>query len=184
MKTLIFNGSPRKKGNTAYLIEYLKDRLIGEVEVISAYESQIGGCIDCRFCWKNPKCAWPDWKEMDNKIREADNIIIASPIYFSEITGNLLKLLSKTQVYWSARILRKEDLFGKIKKGGTIITYAGHCDLPHPLKTARILLNNMNAREQFNPVISHDTDNVEARDDLEALKACEDLASFLNGSNQ
>ncbi len=181
MKTLIFNGSPRIKGNTAYLIDHVKGKLEGEVQVINAYGADIQGCIDCRYCWSHPRCAWPDWQAIDQSIREADHVLVASPIYFSELTGNLLKVLSKTQVYWSARVLRQEKLFSGVKKGGIILTYAGHCQLEHPLHTAKILLHNMNAWEIFPPVISGDTDNVEARDDGKALAECDALANFFNG---
>ena len=48
MKTLIFNGSPRKKGNTAALIEALSERLGGEIKIVRAYDGEIRPCIDCR----------------------------------------------------------------------------------------------------------------------------------------
>ena len=43
MKTIIFNGSPRKNGDTKAMIHYLKERLQGEVLVVDAYDSPIKG---------------------------------------------------------------------------------------------------------------------------------------------
>ena len=75
MKTLIFNGSPRKNGGTATLIHEFKKNLPGEINVVSAYQTNISPCVDCRYCWTdqehrarvypiilseyNP--AWPEW---------------------------------------------------------------------------------------------------------------------------
>lgn len=46
LKTLIFNGSPREKGDTVSLINLLLDRLEGESVVISAYRAGISPCMD------------------------------------------------------------------------------------------------------------------------------------------
>ena len=40
MKTLIFNGSPRKKGETAYMIKTLQEKLGGEFKVVDAYRAR------------------------------------------------------------------------------------------------------------------------------------------------
>jgi len=57
MKTLIINGSPRKKGDTASLINILKQELTGDIVEISAYRNNIKPCNDCRSCWKVKGCA-------------------------------------------------------------------------------------------------------------------------------
>lgn len=181
MKTIIFNGSPRKNGDTMVLINELMEHLEGEILLVNAYESKIKGCIDCRFCWKNPRCAIPDFQELDQAIRNADNIVIASPIYFSEITGELLKILSKVQVYWSGQFIRHDQVIPKPKKGGVMLAYAGNCNLKYPLHTADILLRNMRVEEIFTPpVTAADTDNVPAQDDKKCLEEIRQLAKFLN----
>jgi multimeric flavodoxin WrbA len=48
MKTLIFNGSPRKSGDTVSLINKMTENLNGEYLIIHVYESGIQPCIDCR----------------------------------------------------------------------------------------------------------------------------------------
>ena len=86
MKTLIFNGSPRKNGNTVSLINRLMELMDGEFKVVDAYRSNISPCMDCRYCWKQPGCAIDDeMQEVYRYIEECDNIVIASPIYFSEL---------------------------------------------------------------------------------------------------
>ena len=49
MKTLIFNGSPRKNGETAYMIRTLQENLGGDFKVVNAYRADIRPCIDCRW---------------------------------------------------------------------------------------------------------------------------------------
>lgn len=180
MKTIIFNGSPRKNGDTMVLVNELMAHLEGEVLLVNAYESKIKGCIDCRYCWTHPRCAIPDFQELDEAIRAADNLVIASPIYFSEITGELLKVLSKVQVYWSGRFIRHDQVIPVPKRGGVILAYAGNCDLKYPLHSANILLRNMRTTEIFQPVTAADTDNVPAKDDEKSLAQVRALARFLN----
>lgn len=86
MKTLILNGSPRKNGDTVSLIHIFLEGLEGEYKIVNAYEDGIGPCIDCRFCWENDGCSIQDgMQEVYEYIQVCDNILIVSPIYFSEI---------------------------------------------------------------------------------------------------
>ena len=50
-ETLIFNGSPRKNGETAYMIRTLQENLGGDFKVVNAYRADIRPCIDCRWCF-------------------------------------------------------------------------------------------------------------------------------------
>lgn len=183
MKTLIFNGSPRKNGDTAAMIWELSGQLLGEVTVINAYEAPIKGCVDCRYCFTHERCAFADFLDTDNLIREADNIVIASPIFFNEITGELLKILSKVQIYWSAVNLRAEQIIPKPKKGALLLAYAGQCNLKYPEHSARILLKMMRVEEIFPTVVSSNTDRVPAKDDEECKRMLKELAGCLNGSS-
>jgi len=49
-------------------------------------------------------------------IQECDNILIASPLYFSELTGKLLDVGSRLQTYFCARFFRNEEPIVKSKK--------------------------------------------------------------------
>lgn len=103
MKTLIFNGSPRKNGDTESLVNLVIDNLKCDYKIINAYTCDISPCIDCRFCWKNKGCAIQDeMQEVYSYIQECDNVLIASPIYFSELTGKLLDVGSRFQTYFCA----------------------------------------------------------------------------------
>ena len=90
-KTLIFNGSPRRNGDTVSLLRVLTEELTGEYRVVDCYRADISPCIDCRSCRKEKHCVLQDgMQEIYGYIEECDSIVIASPIYYSELTGKLL----------------------------------------------------------------------------------------------
>lgn len=98
MKTLIINGSARKNGDTHSMIQELIKQLEGEYFILQAHSCNIHACVDCRYCWEHPQCCVQDgWQELDAYLRECDNVVIASPIYFCEITGPVLSVLSRLQ---------------------------------------------------------------------------------------
>lgn len=114
MKTLILNGSPRINGDTVSLLSILTQKISGDYKVVNAYRTAISPCIDCRYCWKNSGCAINDeMQEIYDYIEECDNVLIASPIYFSELTGKLLDVGSRFQTYFCAKFFRKENVIIK-----------------------------------------------------------------------
>lgn len=182
MKTLIFNGSPSKSGDTAALIKHLLCYLSGEYRIVNCYYDNISPCIDCRFCRENSGCAIDDdMQQIYRYIEECDNIVIASPIYFSQPTGKLLDVGSRLQTYFTARFFRKETPITKAKKGAVILAGGGSLDPKDACKTAEILLSEMNVTEVFPLICSHNTDKVPAAEDKKALDSIVCLAGFLNG---
>ena len=181
-KTLIFNGSPRKGGDTAALLRVLTEELEGEYRVVDCYRADISPCVDCRSCRKELKCVLEDgMQEIYRYLETCSNVVIASPIYYAELTGKLLDVASRFQVYYSARVFRKEDPGLRPKKGGVVLVGGGDGDPARPYATAKILLRQLNAREIYPLVCSHDTDRLPAAEDEEAVRAVRALAGFLNG---
>ena len=123
MKTLIINGSPRKNGNTATLLNELKKHLDGEVYQVDTYYAKSSPCYDCRHCWTNVECIVNDeMQDVYKMIDEAVNFVIASPIYFGNLTGSLLNWASRLQLFWVSRYIRKvEPLSIKNRKGVVIL---------------------------------------------------------------
>ena len=157
MKTLIFNGSPRKNGDTASLLRILTGSLHGEFRVVDRMQ------------------------ELYRYIEDCDNVVIASPIYYAELTGKLLDVASRFQVYYSARYFRQAEPEIKPKKGGVVLVGGGDGDPKRAYATAKILLRGINARDIFPLVCSHATNTLPAAEDEEAVHAVEKLAEFLNG---
>lgn len=118
MKTLIFNGSPRKNGDTKSLINHMTESLNGEYKIVDAY-----------FC---------------------------------------------------ARFYRKENPITKHIKGGVILVGGGDGSVEKAYGTACTLLHQMNSRDIAPFVVSHNTDEIAAKDDLDAMEQVKELADFLN----
>lgn len=179
MKTLILNGSPREIGDTASLIGILTDKLAGEYKVVDAYRCGISPCIDCRYCWENEGCAVDDeMQDIYRYIQECDNILIASPLYFSELTGRLLDVGSRLQTYFCARFFRKEAPIAKPKKGAVILVGGGDGSIDKAYDTACKLLRLMNCRDIHEAVYSHNTDKLPAAEDEKALAGIGSIADF------
>ena len=122
MKTLIINGSPRKNGNTVTLLNELKKHLKDEVFQVDTYYAKSSPCYDCRHCWTNAECIIKDeMQDVFRMIDEADNFIIASPIYFGNLTGSLLNWASRLQYFWVSRRIRKEEPISKKHRKGVVI---------------------------------------------------------------
>ncbi|MBU3071949.1 flavodoxin family protein [Clostridium estertheticum] len=108
MKVYAINGSPRKNNNTATLLqkaldgvkEAAKDKEI-ETEIINLYDLNYTGCKSCFACKRlggasYGKCAIKDdIYEVLEKLSQADGIIFGSPIYLSNITGQLQSFLER-----------------------------------------------------------------------------------------
>jgi len=179
MKTLIFNGSPRKNGDTMEMIKKLTENLHGEIKIVNAYNSEISPCIDCRYCWKRNGCAIKDgMQEIYDYIQDCDNVVIASPIYFAELSGMLLALGSRLQTYVSAKYMRKETPIAKPKKGAVILAGGGSGGAERAYETAKELLKLMNCTEIHELVASRKTDHVPASEDDEAMAGVERIRDF------
>ena len=103
MKVVAFNGSARRGGNTARLVQRVFAELEKEgiaTELVELGGTRIRGCTACFQCFtrRDRRCAVTD----DNinayidKMIEADGIILASPTYFADITSELKALIDRT----------------------------------------------------------------------------------------
>lgn len=181
LKTLIINGSPRKNGDTAALINTFRENLNSQYKIINSYYCNISPCVDCRFCRINKGCAIDDeMTELYRYIEECDNVLIASPIYFSELTGRVLDIGSRLQTYFSMSRFRKEQPPIKPKKGAVILAGGGSGNPLTAYETAKRLLGMMNACDVFPLVCSFNTDNTPSSQDKKTLEKVKKAADFFN----
>jgi multimeric flavodoxin WrbA len=102
MKAVAFNGSARKDGNTAILLNAVLEELKREgieTELVQLSGKSLQGCIACYKCFENKdgRCAVQK-DEMNmyiQKMREADSILLGSPTYFSDVTTNMKALIER-----------------------------------------------------------------------------------------
>ncbi|HZK29807.1 MAG TPA: flavodoxin family protein [Methanoregula sp.] len=104
MKVLAFNGSPRKKWNTATLLQNALDGAASqgaETELVHLYDLTYTGCTSCFACKLKGgksygKCAVRDeLTPVLEKIPDADAIILGSPIYFGTVSGEMRSFMER-----------------------------------------------------------------------------------------
>jgi multimeric flavodoxin WrbA len=122
-KVIAFNGSPRKDGNTSTLIKTVFQEL--ERQGIQTEEIQVGnkpiqGCIGCMQCWKNKDlhCVLKNdaLNQWIDKILEADGVILGSPVYCAEPSGQIKSFIDRTAMVACAN----NDMF-KHKVGASVV---------------------------------------------------------------
>ena len=150
MKVLILNGSPRPEGDTAWVLERLKERFPRgtEFEVLNTYEADIRPCDDCRYCWENEGCSIRDgmdvlWRD------DCDVLVLASPLYMSFVTPPLFSVISRLNAVWSNRTFLKRPERMKPKKGLLVLTGGGDGSPGPAVGIAKTAFRFLNAR--FDP---------------------------------
>ncbi|MGQ9500388.1 MAG: flavodoxin family protein [Dissulfurimicrobium sp.] len=103
MKVIAFNGSARKDGNTAILLNIVLGELKAEdieTELYSMAGKPIQGCIACYQCFekKNRRCAVENdiVNECIRKMDEADGILFGSPTYFADVSSGMKALIERS----------------------------------------------------------------------------------------
>ena len=131
MKVVAFNGSARKDGNTAILVNAVFKELKKEgieTELVQLSGKKIRGCIACGKCFekKDGLCAVKGdiINECIEKMTEADGIILASPTYFADVSTEMKALIDRSGYVAKAN----DDMFRRkvgaavvaVRRGGAI----------------------------------------------------------------
>lgn len=131
MKAMAVNGSPRKGWNTGTL---LKKALEGaeskgaEKEIIHLYDYSFKGCISCFECKKREgknygTCGFKDeMTPVYEKIKDIDVLILGSPIYFGDVTGELRSFIERLLFPYLVYTMPPKTLFPKKLSIGIIYT--------------------------------------------------------------
>lgn len=180
MLTVILNGSPHARGDTAQLIAALRSELPGQVEEVRAYSNDIAPCNDCRWCRTHIGCVRRDGMQRVYELLErADNVVVASPVYYSELTGRLLDLMSRLQTYYSrTRFMGAKSPLSRPRHGAILLVGGGDGEPDTALTTARRLLHCVGVSEP-ECAMSLRTDELPAAQDEPALAAARDIGRKL-----
>lgn len=96
---LIVLGGGRRGGNTAQLAEAFAKGAVEaghQVETISLTETEVKGCLGCNACRYEKPCIQKDgFNGLVPKIKEADLIVFASPLYFWTISAKLKAFIER-----------------------------------------------------------------------------------------
>ena len=115
-------GSPKKEGNTSYLVKTaLKSAESegAETDIINLGSLNIEPCVACDICKATGECAiYDDMAELLNIMMESDGMIIGSPVYFGSVTSQLKMLIDRTRPLRGSFRL-KNKVCGAIAVGGS-----------------------------------------------------------------
>lgn len=114
MKVTAFLGSPRIEGNTDLLLrETLRaiDAAGHEIQLFKLNFMRITPCQDCSGCERTGVCVIKDdMDEIYGAIREADRIILASPIFFYGVSAQAKLMIDRCQAFWCEKYLLKKPI--------------------------------------------------------------------------
>ena len=117
MKVLVLNGSPRPKGNTAQMIGAFKagaEAAGHTVDVVDVCRKNIHGCLACEYCHTKGegKCVQKDDRqEVYDLLKEAEVLVIASPIYYHGLSGQIKCTIDR---FYSAAYPNKPEKLKKV----------------------------------------------------------------------
>jgi multimeric flavodoxin WrbA len=99
MKVLMLNGSPHVRGNTALALAEMEKIFAEngiESEIIQVGSQSVRGCMACGYCGEHGRCVIDDLvNKVADKFREADGLVVASPVYYASANGTLISLLDR-----------------------------------------------------------------------------------------
>lgn len=120
MKVLTINGSPHLNGCTARALTEVEKTLNAagiETERINIGNKDVRGCIACNYCREHGRCVFNDSvNETAPKFADADGIIVGSPVYYANASGQVRSFLDRL-FYSTAGTFRKE-----MKVGAAVIS--------------------------------------------------------------
>ena len=117
MRILILNGSPRPKGNTKQMIRAFCQGLEEaghEYEQYDVCRMEIKGCLACEYCHGKGQGTCirkDDMARIYQSLQEADMLVLASPIYYHGLTGQLKCVIDR---FYAAAYPEKPERLGKI----------------------------------------------------------------------
>lgn len=131
MKLLVINGGPRKNGNTATLLDKAIEGAKAqgaETQLVNLYDLDFKGCISCFACKRKGgpsygRCAVKDGlAPVLDAVEECDALLIGSPIYLSEVTGEVRSFLERLLFQYLIYDKTHSSLFKRKLKVGFIYT--------------------------------------------------------------
>lgn len=112
MKIIIINGSHRKNGATASIlyemVQKMKTYPNVEIQSYNVADLNLKYCVGCCKCYKNGKCIFnDDIEKLSEDIETADGIIIGSPTYAGNVSGQMKVIIDR------GHFVIEQLLFGK-----------------------------------------------------------------------
>jgi len=180
MKVVGFSGSPRKNGNTAYLVRAAlaeMERNGVETGFVPLCEYAFGDCLGCEGCRESCRCVVrDDMQKLYPLVDEADALILGSPTYFYDVTAIMKAFLDRMYCYEvfhgedrSVWMSVNEALGGKLAAVLSVCEQERAEDTGYAAKTMSLTLSSLGYRVVDSAEILHLFGREEAAADNEAI---------------
>jgi len=173
LKVVAFNGSPRKDGNTAILIDMVLEPLRAEgieTEVYQLGGKPIRGCTACYGCVQaqDERCTVHGdiLNDCIEKMVAADGILLGSPTYFTDVTAEMKALIDRAGLV--AKV-NGDMLARKVGAGVVAVRRAGSVHVFNTLNSF-FLINQMIIPGSCYWNMAIGRDKGEVRDDEEGVR--------------
>ncbi len=123
-------GSPRRKGNTALLLDRAvegAEQAGAIVEKIVLRDKKIAPCLEIYGCKEGGECAIKDeFQEVRDRLLAADGLMVATPIFFYTVSAHLKLLMDRCQSLWVKKYWIDQVPFGQwVPKRKALVISAG-----------------------------------------------------------
>lgn len=174
MKVLLINGSGNANGCTYTALQEVSITLKKngiETEIYQIGKKPVQGCIACFSCMNTGKCVFRDnVNEVAEKIKEADALIIGSPVYYASPSGQLVSFLDR--LFLSSE---KDQSFNGKLAAAVVSSRRSGCASTFDVINKYFLMSNMHVvgSQYWNQVHGFTPDDV--KKDLEGLQTMRTL---------
>lgn len=187
MKVALFCGSAHKNGNTATAMKKIMESIISigiECELFYLTDYLIKPCIGCRICEETHICVIKDDDThiLHKAIRECSGIILGTPTYYGDITGQYKQFVDRAYPFIKITkdIESKTMHFGSVlenRKPGILVAVSG--SMPEEvfdshIKVTKHCFNDINAF-LWESLLITGTTWMDVKDNLEILTKAKDL---------
>jgi len=121
MKVLGINGSPRIGGNTDILLDKVLEGAGSkgaETEKVILNKLKFSPCQECEGIIDYGECViHDDMHELYRKIKDADALVLASPVFFGSLSAQTKMMIDRFQCVWRLKYMLNKDTGYKKKKG-------------------------------------------------------------------
>jgi multimeric flavodoxin WrbA len=103
-KILAIYGSPRRKGNTTFLLDQAVQGALdagAQVEKLVLRDLKMSPCLEIYGCKEKGRCViQDDFQKVYDQLLSCDGLMLASPIFFYTVSAHTKILMDRCQSLW------------------------------------------------------------------------------------
>ncbi len=188
MKVIAINGSPRKNGNTATMLQEILEGASekgAETRMVHINELTMKGCQGCLWCRENlGECAYEDdFQGVLKEMKECDAVALGTPIYTFNVTGQFKCFLDRCFCF--VERIEEEDTYRSVLPGGkklALVTSQGHEDpeaYAHIINYLQMLLGFLSGSSLDIVTQAGTEEKDDAEKDSALMRKCRDVGRSL-----